>query len=65
MEQEGIRVIDCVGQPFDHTVHHAVCTVENNECNNNEIVEEIKKGYLCRDTLLRPAQVVVAKQKKE
>ena len=65
IEQENIRVIDCVGKSFDHTVHHAVCTVENNECNDNEIIEEIKKGYLCHTNLLRPAQVVVAKNQKE
>jgi len=65
IEQEGIRIIDCIGQSFDHTCHHAVCTVEKNDCADNEIIEEIKKGYYCRDHLLRPAQVVVAKKPKE
>lgn len=65
IEQENIRVIDCVGQSFDHTRHHAVCTVEHENCADNEIIEEIKRGYLCRDQLLRPAQVIVAKKPKE
>lgn len=63
IQQEGIRVIDCVGQPFDHTCHHAICTHETKEGADNEIIEEIKKGYFCKDHLLRPAQVIVAKKK--
>lgn len=61
-KNENITYIDCVGKPFDHAVHHAITTVERNDCEDNIIVDEIKKGYFIGDKLLRPSQVVVAKK---
>ena len=60
-EKEQIRIIDCTGKSFDHNYHHAISTVEKNGCNDGEIVDEIKKGYMIKDKLLRPSQVIVAK----
>lgn len=62
-EKEQIKYIDCVGKTFDHNIHHAVTTIEKNDCEDGTIVEEIKKGYLIDDKLLRPSQVIVAKNK--
>jgi len=64
MEKEQIKAIDCVGKSFDHNLHHAISTVEKDNCKNETIVEEIKKGYLIGNKLLRAAQVIVAKKKK-
>lgn len=63
-EKEHIRYIDCMGKSFDHGLHHAVTTVEKNGCENDTIVEEVKKGYMIGDSLLRPSQVIVAKKKE-
>ncbi len=63
-EKEHIRYIDCMGKSFDHGLHHAVTTVEKNGCENDTIVEEVKKGYMIGDSLLRPSQVVVTKKKE-
>ena len=63
-ETENIKYIDCMGKSFDHTVHHAVTIIEKNDCENDTIVEEVKKGYMIGDSLLRPSQVIVAKKKK-
>jgi len=62
-EKEQIKCIDCVGKKFDHNYHHALTTIEKKECENNKIVEEVKKGYMIGDKLLRPAQVIVLKNK--
>jgi len=62
-EKEQIKYIDCVGKTFDHNIHHAVTTIEKNDCEDGTVVEEIKKGYLLDDELLRPSQVIVAKNK--
>lgn len=62
-DQENIQCIDCVGKPFDHRTHHAVTTVEKDECEDNTIIEEIKKGYLVGEKVFRPSQVIVAKKK--
>jgi molecular chaperone GrpE len=62
-EKEQIKSINCIGEKFDHNLHHAVTTIEKVDCEDNTIVEEIKKGYKINDKLLRPSQVIVAKKK--
>ncbi|UCF12199.1 MAG: nucleotide exchange factor GrpE [Thermoplasmatales archaeon] len=63
-EKEHIKYIDCLGKSFDHSLHHAVTIVEKNDCENDTIIEEIKKGYIIGESLLRPSQVIVAKKKE-
>ena len=63
LKKEQIKYIDCVGKTFDHNIHHAVTTIEKNDCEDGTIVEEVKKGYLIDKKLLRPSQVIVAKIK--
>lgn len=63
-EKEQIKSIDCVGEKFDHNLHHAVTTIEKEDCENETIVEEVKKGYMMNDKLLRPSHVIVAKKKE-
>ena len=63
-EKEQIKSIECVGEKFDHNLHHAVNTIEKNDCEDETIIEEVKKGYMINDKLLRPSQVIVAKNKK-
>lgn len=62
-EKEQIKSIDCVGEKFDHSLHHAVTTIEKDDCKDETIVEEVKKGYMINDKLLRPSHVIVAKKK--
>ena len=64
-EKEQIKYINCVGKTFDHNIHHAVITIEKNDCEDGTIVEEVKKGYLIDDKLLRPSQVIVAKKNED
>ncbi len=65
LEKEGVTYIDCKGKPFDHTVHHAISTVEPKDYEEGTVVDEVKKGYKLGDKLLRPCQVIVAKKKEE
>lgn len=63
-EKEQIKHIDCVGKTFNHNIHHAISTIED-DCEDETIVEEVKKGYLIADKVLRPSQVIVAKKKEK
>lgn len=63
LEKEGITYIDCKGKPFNHQLHSAVSTIEQAECVDGTILDEIKKGYLVGEKLLRPSHVIVAKKK--
>ena len=64
-EKEQIKHIDCVGKSFDHTLHHAITTIEKTDYEDNIIVEEVKKGYMIKDTVFRPSQVIVVKNKED
>ena len=63
LEKEGITYIDCKGKPFNYQIHDAVSTIEQSECVDGTILDEITKGYLVGEKLLRPARVIVAKKK--
>ncbi len=63
--RECISSIECIGKKFDHHLHHAITTVEKDDCEDDIVVEEVKKGYLVNDKLLRPAHVIVAKKKEQ
>ena len=62
-DSEHVKPIVCVGQCFDPQYHHAITTVENENSQDNCIIEEVKKGYLCDEKVLRPSQVIVNKKK--
>lgn len=62
-DEEHVSTIECIGKQFNHNLHHAVTTIEQDDCEENTIIEEIKKGYKVDETVLRPSHVVVAKKK--
>lgn len=60
LKNEGLEVIESVGQSFDPHFHQAVIQVETDEFESNHVVEELQKGYKLRDRVLRPAMVKVS-----
>ena len=54
--------MDCAGQQFDPTYHNAVMHVEDDSYEENVIVEEMQKGYMYKDQVLRFSMVKVANQ---
>lgn len=60
LKKFGVSSIEALGGPFDPHFHEAVARVESDEHQENEVVEEVQKGYLYKDRLLRPTQVKVA-----
>jgi molecular chaperone GrpE len=56
----GIVAIDAEGKPFDPRLHEALSREETDEVQEDTVVRELRKGYLFKDRLLRPAQVIVA-----
>jgi len=64
-QSKNVSYIDCIGKTFNHNIHHAVTTIENEQETNNTIIEEIKKGYMIDDQVLRPSHVVVIKNRCE
>jgi len=62
MEKSGIKAIDAYGQVFDPQYHEAVMVEENDSVEDNTILNELQKGYIFKDRLLRPAMVVVSRR---
>ncbi len=60
LERAGVAVIPTEGKLFDPHVHQAVEMVESREHHDQEIIEELQRGYKLRQRLLRPAVVKVA-----
>lgn len=60
LKSMNITPITTVGEPFDHTKHHAVSKVKKEGMKPDTIIEEIKSGFMAGDKVLEPAQVVVA-----
>lgn len=58
--REGLKVIDAKGKKFDPHIHEIVGQVENNDVEEHTVVEEIQKGYLLGDSLLRTSKVVIS-----
>jgi molecular chaperone GrpE len=58
--EAGLKVIEAVGQEFDPNIHEAVMHVEDDSVGENIVVEELQKGYMYRDSLVRCSMVKVA-----
>ncbi|MDO9027152.1 MAG: nucleotide exchange factor GrpE [bacterium] len=61
LEAEGLSVLKSEGQPFDPIKHEAVLAVESREHQPDTVINEVEKGFLFRDKILRPARVTVSK----
>jgi molecular chaperone GrpE len=64
LARHGVNQISAAGQTFDPAKHEAMAQVEAEDHEPNSVVEELHKGYMLRDRLLRPALVSVAKAAK-
>ncbi len=61
LAKHGVTQISAAGQFFDPAKHEAMAQVESTDHEPNTVVEELHKGYMLHDRLLRPALVSVAK----
>ncbi len=63
LEKFGLSTIEATGKPFDPTIHHAMSVIEREDIEENIVVEELRKGYMFRDKVLRAPLVVVVSKK--
>lgn len=60
LKAEGLEAMDSVGKPFNPEFHQAIMQVESDEYEEGIVVEEVQKGYMLKDRVLRPAMVKVS-----
>jgi len=61
LEKFGVKPVEAVGKPFDPACHEAMGQVVTGDAPPNSVVQQLQKGYLLNERLLRPALVMVAK----
>ena len=61
-KKNNIEPIDSINKKLDPNFHQAMLEVENDQKEPGTIIQEIQKGFMMKDRLLRPALVAVAKK---
>jgi molecular chaperone GrpE len=64
LERHGVVPIECEGKTFDPSLHSAVAAVEKDDVEGCVVVEEVRKGYIMKDKVIRPSIVKVAVKSK-
>ena len=62
LRKRGVRPIEALGGTFDPNFHQAVIHETTDTHGEGEVIEELQRGYMLGDRLLRPAMVKVAKR---
>jgi molecular chaperone GrpE len=60
--KNNIKPIDCLNKKLDPNLHQAMMEVEDNQKEPGTIVQEVQKGFMIKDRLLRPSLVGVSKK---
>lgn len=60
LEEAGVKPIEAVGAEFDPDFHNAVMHIEDESLGENIIAEELQKGYMYHDSVVRHSMVKVA-----
>ena len=59
LDKLGVKPIEAVGQEFDPNFHNAVMQVESEEYESGIVAQELLKGYMYRETVVRHSMVAV------
>ena len=61
-KKNGIESIECINKKFDPNFHQAMLEIENSTKEPGTIIQEVQKGYMMKNRLLRPSLVGVTKK---
>ena len=64
-KKNGIETIECINKKFDPNFHQAMLELEDNTKEAGTVIQEIQKGYMMKNRLLRPSLVGVTKKIEE
>lgn len=59
LEEVGVQPIEAVGREFDPNLHNAVMQTESDEYESGVVAQEMQKGYMYRDSVVRHSMVSV------
>ena len=64
LDDQGIKKIEAVGQPFDVEFHEALMQRKADNVAPHTVLDEIEKGYMYKDRVIRHAKVVVSEDQE-
>ena len=65
LEKNGITSIDSIGKKLDPNLHQAMMEIDDDQKEPGTIIQEIQKGFMMKDRLLRPSLVGVSKKSEK
>ncbi len=65
LEKSGLKEVKAAGEAFDPNFHEAMCEQEDDCVQPGTVIQEVQKGYLLNERLIRPAMVIVSKKGSE
>jgi len=63
LSKSGLEEVKALGEPFDPCFHEAVSEMDDPKAKPGIVITELQKGYVLNSRLIRPAMVVVNRQK--
>jgi len=64
LKKAGLEEVKAMGEPFDPNFHEAVLEQEDSSVNPGTVINEFQKGYILNQRLLRPATVIVSRNRE-
>ena len=64
-KKNSIEAIECLNKKFDPNFHQAMLEIEDNTKEAGTVIQEMQKGYIMKDRLLRPSLVGVTKKREQ
>jgi molecular chaperone GrpE len=61
----GVKPISAEGEQFDPRYHEAIEMVDTGDAEDQQVIEELQRGYKLKDRLLRPAMVKLARNSRQ
>ncbi|HED05479.1 MAG TPA: nucleotide exchange factor GrpE [Ignavibacteria bacterium] len=65
LEEQGVKVIESIGKHFDVDYHEAMMQRKDDSVPGHTVLDEIEKGYLYKDKVIRHTKVIVSEAKAE
>jgi molecular chaperone GrpE len=62
LDEQGVKKIEAVGKPFDVHYHEALMQKADNSVPPHTVLEELEKGYMYKDKVIRHSKVVVSSE---
>ena len=63
--KNNIKSIDCLNKKLDPNLHQAMMEIEDDQKEPGTIIQEVQKGFMIKDRLLRPSLVGVSKKSEK